>query len=105
MFVSRTRITIAVVLVLGATGCVRPVFPGSERFFPSRDALSRRPGSDTTSAHDASAQAMPARKRVSDKEAPSTLIARDGSRCTVTAKRFSEIREGEEAWCAWTSGR
>jgi hypothetical protein len=105
MLVPRSGVMIATVLVMGATGCVRPAFPGSERFFPSRDVLPRRPGSDTTSAQDGSAMAMPARKQVSDKEAPSSLIARDGSRCTVTAKRFSETRVGEEAWCAWTSGR
>ena len=42
-------------------------------------------------------------KRVTGKEAPSTLVARDGARCTVTAKRFDQVREGEVIWCAWRS--
>lgn len=42
-------------------------------------------------------------KRVAGKEAPSTLLARDGARCTVTAKRFDQVREGEVIWCAWQS--
>lgn len=41
------------------------------------------------------------RKPVAGKEAPTTLIARDGSRCIVTEKRFAEIREGQSIWCDW----
>jgi hypothetical protein len=41
------------------------------------------------------------RKPVSGKEAPTTLLARDGTRCTVTEKRFNEIVHGEQVTCAW----
>jgi len=39
-------------------------------------------------------------KRVTGKETPSTLLS-GGGRCTVTAKRFDEVREGDVIWCAW----
>lgn len=43
-------------------------------------------------------------KRVAGKEAPSTLLAQGGGRCTVTAKRFDQVREGDVIWCAWRTG-
>lgn len=42
-------------------------------------------------------------RRVTGKEAPSTLLA-GGGRCTVTAKRFDQVREGDVIWCAWRTG-
>ena len=41
------------------------------------------------------------RKPVSGKEEPATLLARDGSRCIVTEKRFKEVALGEQVTCAW----
>ena len=42
-----------------------------------------------------------ARKTVSSKEGPSTLVADDGSRCTVDAERFEKARAGDDVWCLW----
>jgi hypothetical protein len=41
------------------------------------------------------------RKPVAGHEAPTTLVALDGSRCMVTAKRFEETAPGEKVWCNW----
>jgi hypothetical protein len=101
----RNRIAIAAVLAVGVSGCFRPQFPGSDRVFPSTEVLPRRPGVDAKSPQEGSTMATPASKQVSDKEAPVTLIARDGSRCSVTAKRFASTREGDVVWCAWAGGR
>ncbi|MGH7444661.1 MAG: hypothetical protein ACREKM_07280 [Longimicrobiales bacterium] len=40
-------------------------------------------------------------KMVMEKLPPSYLIAVDRSECTVTAKRYSEVEVGEQAFCAW----
>lgn len=42
------------------------------------------------------------RKTVASKEAPSTLIAADGSSCTVSEKEFGETIVGTSATCLWT---
>jgi hypothetical protein len=41
------------------------------------------------------------RKRVAAKEEPSTLVAEDGTRCTVTKSRFRKVDVGDWATCAW----
>jgi hypothetical protein len=47
-----------------------------------------------------------ASKRVAAKEAPLTLIAEDGARCTVTESKFNNTRVGDTVFCAWrTSDR
>jgi hypothetical protein len=43
-----------------------------------------------------------ARKVVSSKEAPASLIADDGSRCAVSASRFEEMQVGDKVWCLWS---
>jgi hypothetical protein len=43
-------------------------------------------------------------KRVTGKEPPTTLIAEDGTRCTVTEKRYDETRIGDQTLCAWRKG-
>ena len=40
-------------------------------------------------------------KKVSGKEAPSTLIAVDGTRCQVTANKYDETSIGESVLCNW----
>ncbi len=45
-----------------------------------------------------------AAKIVAGKEEPTTLIAKDGSRCTVPEPRFREIQIGENALCPWRTG-
>lgn len=41
------------------------------------------------------------RKAVYGKEDPATFIAQDGTRCSVTEKRYRETALGEIVWCAW----
>jgi hypothetical protein len=42
-----------------------------------------------------------AEKVVNMKRSPVTLIARDGSRCTVDETTFRDTRVGETAVCTW----
>jgi len=43
-------------------------------------------------------------KPVNGKEGPTTLIAVDGTRCTVTQKRFEQTNAGDRVLCAWRRG-
>jgi hypothetical protein len=109
MTISRTTIAIGAFLLVGASGCVTPLFPGSGQVFPPQDVMPAKRGSTgmaTTKPDSASAiRSALSSKLVSGKEEPATLVARDGSRCSVSAKRFTDAREGDETWCAWTNGR
>lgn len=40
-------------------------------------------------------------KIVAFKEEPATLVARDGTLCTVTASKFQNAKEGDRVWCHW----
>ncbi|HYD51777.1 MAG TPA: hypothetical protein VEA99_04080 [Gemmatimonadaceae bacterium] len=91
---------IALAVCLALAGCVRPLFPGSERIYGD-DGLNPRP--DRTGMRESANGPQLARKVVSGKEAPSTLVAPDGSRCSVTERRFKEVTEGEKVTCAWRS--
>lgn len=42
------------------------------------------------------------RKVASAKEAPASLLAGDGTRCLVNAKKFRKTRVGDHVWCVWT---
>ena len=44
------------------------------------------------------------RKRVSAKREVSTLVADDGSTCTVSDKRYRDTKVGDDAWCVWVDG-
>ena len=79
------RITLVVTIAASATACWRS-YPKPD---PSRSDSNRNIGF--------------APWRVTGKEPPSTLFSR-GGRCTVTAKRFAEVREGDMIWCAWRTG-
>jgi hypothetical protein len=83
---------------LGAVGCrVRPLtMPGSDR---DPRALPGAPDNRATRVDDAQVSL----KRVTAKEPPSMLIADDGSRCTVSEKRYDETRIGHDALCMWRS--
>ena len=39
---------------------------------------------------------------VAAKEAPSTLVADDGGRCTVSASKFADVKVGQLYTCAWS---
>lgn len=44
-------------------------------------------------------------KRVEAKDPPATLIAIDGSVCTVTSDRFERTQRGDRVACLWVKGR
>jgi hypothetical protein len=44
-------------------------------------------------------------KPVDGKEPPATLIARDGTTCHVTHRRFEGVQLGDRVACYWTGGR
>ena len=46
-----------------------------------------------------------ARKEVTGKVPPGDLRAMDGTRCTVSTKRFAEVKAGDVVWCAWAPAR
>lgn len=100
-----TGVVLGAVILLAASGCVQPLVPGMGRVFPPNDVLPKRTGS-SIGRPDSTSASRPgfSRKLVSGKESPSILVARDGSRCTVSEKRFTETSEGEQMWCAWTNG-
>lgn len=43
------------------------------------------------------------RKPVATKEAPTSLIAVDETRCLVSAKKFKDTEIGTSAWCFWSA--
>jgi hypothetical protein len=44
------------------------------------------------------------RKVVAAKREPNELLARDGSSCLTTAKRYSRTQAGQRVWCVWRRG-
>ena len=44
-------------------------------------------------------------KPVHGKEDPATLIARDGTSCTVGKKKYDSTKIGKSAWCTWIERR
>ena len=92
------RLTLVLAICAASGACFRPIFPGSERIFEQEWTLTPRTIGE--SAMDTVSLRM-ARKPVHGKEAPATVVAFDGTRCTVTERRFAEVKEGEKVWCAW----
>ena len=105
--VSRLRVTaLACLCVAIAAGCAvgigagggggggNPRLGGGADTIPSIVQRPREPGR-MTPHYDVS------RKRVAAKEEPSTLVAEDGTRCTVTKSRFRKVDVGDWATCAW----
>jgi hypothetical protein len=45
----------------------------------------------------------PQRKTVAAKEAPTTLVAVDGTVCIVPAAKFESTEVDDRVWCAWTA--
>jgi hypothetical protein len=45
-----------------------------------------------------------ARKPVDGKTPPATLVARDGTVCTVSAGKFERVVLGERVTCFWSGG-
>ena len=87
----------SLVAPLAAAGCIRPIVPGVPGL--GMDTLSiRRPPRDHGRRGDV---LQVSEKVVAGREAPTTLLAEDGSRCTVTKRRFDDTREGDRVTCAW----
>jgi hypothetical protein len=84
--------------VLAVSSCrVRPLtMPGGDR---DPRALPGSPDDRVTRVDDAQVSL----KRVSAKEAPATLVAHDGTRCSVSEKRYTETNIGDDALCVWRS--
>lgn len=40
-------------------------------------------------------------KTVDFKEDPATLLARDGTLCTVTVSKYRNVKLGDRVWCHW----
>jgi hypothetical protein len=95
---TRFVLACASVAVLATTsGCIYPVAARGPRF--GMDTLSiRRPPRDHGRIPETFSVSE---KRVGGKEEPATLIAEDGSRCTVTKRRFRTTQVGQFAVCAW----
>lgn len=43
----------------------------------------------------------PGNKVISNKEDPITLVAVDGSICTVTTTKYHKVKIGDQVWCNW----
>ena len=86
--------TLAALLCLAAAACITPgvVQQGQSGPATPRDPDARDSGGHFTPV---------ASKTVYGKESPATLVANDGSRCTVTSKKFEKTREGDRVLCAW----
>jgi hypothetical protein len=92
---------LAAILCLAAAACVTP---GGIQQGSLKPASARGDG-DIPDTGGSRVRELPvARKPVSGKEAPATLFAVDGTRCTVTNKKFEETREGDRVLCAWRKG-
>lgn len=46
---------------------------------------------------------VPDRRAVVTKEAPTSLIAADGSRCLVGENKFAHTDIGDRVWCVWSA--
>ena len=83
------------VSLLATSACSRRRAPSVDPF-PERD--------QGGAARPAAARGRPegyARKKVGGKQAPQRLIAKDGTSCTVSEKKYNSTALGDEVWCTW----
>ena len=83
------------VSLLATSACASRRAPGVDPF-PARD--------QGGSARPAAARGRPegyARKKVEAKQDPQRLIAKDGTSCTVSEKKYTSTALGDEVWCTW----
>ena len=95
-----TLASLAAPLIISASSCIRPgilLTPGDGRKTPNRELPK---GVSSTGASDTST-AAPKRKQVTQKEPPSTLVAKDDTRCAVTPAEFEQTSVGSVVFCAW----
>jgi hypothetical protein len=92
----------AAVLTTISLACARQMNkPGGNPMDPTRAAIDGRVPGQRASG---STEANVSRKRVDAKEEPSTLVAADRTRCTVTDERFRDTKVGDTAMCDWRAG-
>ena len=93
----------ALCLGLGAAGCGLGVGTGgTSRSGVGQPAPPRSLGPmGVDTIHHARTPTGLHRKAVVGKEAPSTLVARDGSRCVVDPGRYERREVGDRVWCVW----
>ena len=85
--------SLAIAALVLASACL-PVPSRGGVGVPERGRFPRSPA-DTAGTRGMS------QKVVQGKESPTTLIAIDGARCTVTEKKFNETQYGDRVWCVW----
>jgi hypothetical protein len=98
--VARVALACVLVLALAEAGCDPRPLPLPGRGNDPREL----PGQGTSDRTARTPQGELAPKYVAGKEAPATLIAEDGSRCTVPEPRYREVSIGERVLCAWRTG-
>ena len=62
-------------------------------------------GACAASVHNDGGTRTIGRRQVVAKEAPETLVATRGERCTVDREKFEKVRTGDRVWCMWSGGR
>ena len=61
-------------------------------------------GACATSVNSHGSSSTIGRRQVVAKEAPETLVAARGERCTVDREKFERVRTGDRVWCMWSGG-
>ena len=85
----------AVVSLLATPACTSRRGQGFDPF-PGRDQSGSAPA--------AASRGRPegyARKKVEGKQAPRRLVAKDGTSCTVSEKKYNSTKLGDQVWCTW----
>ena len=88
--------------LLCVPGCILKVGWGGKP-----DVLPEMPMGNRSSSTDPNAHAIEVvgLKLVNGKEEPRTLIARDGTTCTVSKDKYESSQIGTTAWCTWVDRR
>jgi hypothetical protein len=85
----------AVVSLLATSACTARRAQGIDPF-PGRE----RSGSAPATASRGRLEGY-ARKKVEGKQPPRRLVAKDGTSCTVSEKKYNSTAPGDEVWCTW----
>ena len=93
MTASASRI-IGVALLVLVQGCILAVDRGSKSA-----ELGRQTGRSHSVAKRATQGFGP--KAVEGKESPTRLVARDGTSCVVSEKKYESTALGASVWCTW----
>jgi hypothetical protein len=83
-------------------GCVKVGWGGPPDMLPKMGLTDG--GSSSTNQNARATEAF-GLKLVNGKEEPTTLIARDGTTCTVSKDKYDSTKIGTSAWCTWIDRR